>query len=369
VRILITNKIVDTRTGTEIVVRDLALALQRRGHETIVYASILGGVAREIAAAGIATTDDLSTIADAPDIIHGQHHAQVVEALLHFPDVPAIYVCHDATARVDEPFYFPRILRYVAVDLRCRGRVESVAAIPRERISVIENAVDITRFTMRPPLPARPKRALVFSNSDQQLPSIKKACLQEGVTVDAVGAEAGIPVAEPESVLPAYDLVFAKARCALEAMTVGCAVVLCDFAGVGPMVTSKSFDELRRMNFGRGVLTQPLKPEILRREIARYNAEDAAAVCVRARAEAGLQSAVAQWERLYESVIAEFGGVTIDRHAEELALADYLRHWSYESRIRWEYTQIDKLRRLPVLGNKIAEFTRSALTRWARRQK
>jgi hypothetical protein len=42
------------------------------------------------------------------------------------------------------------------------------------------------------------------------------------------------------------------------------------------------------MNFGRGVLTQPLKPEILR-EIARYDAENAAEVCARARAEAGLQ--------------------------------------------------------------------------------
>jgi hypothetical protein len=64
---------------------------------------------------------------------------------------------------------------------------------------------------------------LVFSNSDQQLPAIKEACLQEDVTVDAVGMDAGIPVADPESILPAYDLVFAKARCALEAMSVGCA--------------------------------------------------------------------------------------------------------------------------------------------------
>jgi hypothetical protein len=368
VRILITNKIVDARTGTEVVVRDLALALRRLGHEPIIYAALLGAIAREIAAAGIATTDDLRTIPHAPDIIHGQHHAQVVEALLRFPDVPAIYVCHDASARIDEPFYFPRILRYVAVDLRCRARIESVAGIPRERITVIENAVDLSRFFMRPPLPARPKRALVFSNSDKQLPVIKRACLQEGVTVDAVGAGAGIPVAEPESVLPAYDLVFAKARCALEAMSVGCAVVLCDFAGVGPMVTAESFDELRRMNFGRGVLTQPLKSEILRREIARYNADDAAAVCVRARAEAGLQIAVAHWERLYESVIAEFRGVSPDRHAEYTAIADYFRRWSYESRIGWEHKQIDRLQRVPLLGNRIAAFTRNALSHWARRQ-
>ncbi len=122
------------------------------------------------------------------------------------------------------------------------------------------------------------------------------------------------------------------------------------------------------MNFGRGVLTQPLKPEILRREMARYDAEDAAAVCARARAEAGLQEAAGHWEQLYENVIAEFRVATTDRHAEELALANYLGQWSYESRIRWEYVQIDKLRRLPVLGNTIAEFGQNLLRRLARRQ-
>ena len=40
-------------------------------------------------------------------------------------------------------------------------------------------------------------------------------------------------------------------------MCVGCAVVLCDFAGVGPMVPPERFDELRPMNFGGGVLIQP----------------------------------------------------------------------------------------------------------------
>ena len=47
-----------------------------------------------------------------------------------------------------------------------------------------------------------------------------------------------------------YDIVFAKARCALEALAVGNAVVLCDTVGVGPMVTTGEVDRLRRLNFG-----------------------------------------------------------------------------------------------------------------------
>ena len=51
------------------------------------------------------------------------------------------------------------------------------------------------------------------------------------------------PTSRPEELLPKYDLVFAKARCALEAMATGCAVVLCDFAGLGSMVNPERFPE------------------------------------------------------------------------------------------------------------------------------
>ena len=42
----------------------------------------------------------------------------------------------------------------------------------------------------------------------------------------------------------------AGARAAIEAMAVGCAVVLCDGAGLGPMVSTGNFAELRPDNFG-----------------------------------------------------------------------------------------------------------------------
>jgi hypothetical protein len=54
----------------------------------------------------------------------------------------------------------------------------------------------------------------------------------------------------PEGLLPHYDLVFAKGRCALEALAVGAAVVLCDASGLGPLVTAAELDGLRARNFG-----------------------------------------------------------------------------------------------------------------------
>ena len=73
-------------------------------------------------------------------------------------------------------------------------------------------------------------------------------------------------------------LVFAKGRAALEALAVGCAVVLCDAAGCGPLVTAADFDRLRPQNFGFRTLTEPVLTEGLLAQIERYDPEDAARV-------------------------------------------------------------------------------------------
>src|SRR5205807_663685 len=115
-----------------------------------------------------------------------------------------------------------------------------------------------------------------------------------------------------------------------EAMATGTAVVLCDFAGTGPMVSSENFDHLRAWNFGGGVLVNPLQPEYIRAEIARYAAADAARVCQRVRQEAGLEAAARRWTALYTEVVEEFRGWRPDREAELHAVAAYLRKWNFD---------------------------------------
>ena len=197
------------------VVRDLALALKRQGHQPLVFSPKLGAISREIRSQDIEVTSDLTKLDSVPDIIHGHHHPQTAEALAHFPTVPAVWVCHSGDSRLDGPFYFPRILRYVAVDDLCRKRVESASRMPPSRIEVIWNAVDLERFTQRAALPAKPRRALVFSNyadNSTHLPAVRRACKRAGVNLDVVGHGMGTGTANPELVLPRYDIVFAKAR-------------------------------------------------------------------------------------------------------------------------------------------------------------
>ena len=71
----------------------------------------------------------------------------------------------------------------------------------------------------------------MLSNSataDGYARAIVTACEAAGIGVEIVGLNAGNPSDTPELLIPAYDLVFAKGRTVLEAVAVGCAVVLAD---------------------------------------------------------------------------------------------------------------------------------------------
>jgi glycosyltransferase involved in cell wall biosynthesis len=306
-RVLLTNVTLATRTGTEFFVRDLAHGLRQAGHEPVVYSPDPGSVAREIADLGIEMVESLDRLSRPPQVIHGHHTLPTLEALLEFPDVPAIYVVHDRTALHDTPLVHPRVLCHVAVDEHCRERLTGDAGVAFDDTEVIANAIDIERFTRRSPLPSRPRRALLMSNyatEDGALRAVRQACARSGVDLDAVGARLGGATPRVEEILPGYDLVFGKARCALEAMAVGCAVVVCDQAGLGGLVLPDNWARMRRFNFGAATLTEPLTSERLEREIQRYDAEASARVTDRTRDEAHLTAQVERFVSLYQRVLA-----------------------------------------------------------------
>jgi hypothetical protein len=194
---------------------------------------------------------------------------------------------------------------------------------------VLLNFVDLERFKPSEPLPARPRRALIFSNHATEythIPAVREACARHGITIDVIGSSSGNVCARPEEILGGYDIVFAKGRAALESLAVGAAVVLCDARGLGPLVTTSEFDRLRPLNFGVRALCDPINVDLLDRQIARYNAEDAAKVSEMVRASAGRDMIVDQIISLYREVIAENETMARpDRNEEACAAAAYLR--------------------------------------------
>ena len=336
-RVLITNLNLWPPTGTVLYVRDLALELQRQGHSPSVLSSTEGDIADELRGAGIEVSSSLRRGRPSPDIIHGHHYAPTMVALDRWPTVPAIHVCHDHASPDDRTPIHPNISRYFGVSRVCVRRLIA-EGVPEVDTGLFLNFVDLTRFVPRAPLPERPRRALVFSNyatEDTHLPAVREACRAAALELDVVGAGVGRIVGTPERLLGDYDIVFAKAKAAMEAMAVGSAVILCDFNGIGPMVTTAEFDRLRPLNFGFEALRDPLRPEFLLREIARYDAADALRVRDCLRSGAGLAAAVDNLERIYRRTIDEHPrrrpGTSIQRLALRQRL--FLRlYWSWRNR-------------------------------------
>jgi Glycosyltransferase Family 4 len=350
-KILLTNNTLAGRAGTELYVRDVAVELLKRGHTPVAFSTLLGAVAEELRAATVPVVEHLDSLATPPDLIHGHHHLETMTALLHFPGVPAIYFCHGWLPWEELPPKFPRIVRYVAVDETCRDRLVHEHAIPEDRVRLILNFVDLKRFKPRGRLPEKPTRALVFSNNateNTNLPPVRQACMAANVELDVIGRGVENPTERPEDVLPNYDLVFAKGRAALEALSVGAAVVLFDAAGVGPMVTTANMRTLRPLNFGIRTLQNPLDPDALIQQIARYNASDATQVSSWVRQNVGMDSAVDRLLEVYRDVLEEYQQCARSNAAAELrAASDYLRHWipnltlQHQARARHEALRIE----------------------------
>ena len=307
-RILLTNLTLATRTGTEIVTRDLALGFAAAGHAVCVYTPQPGRLAEEMTSAGAGVVSRLEDVPFRPDIIHGHHHVETTLAALHFRGTPAVFVCHDRQAWHDSPPRLAAVRRYVAVDRNCLERLLYQSGIPAARTALIPNAVDLRRFPLRTPLPERPRRALVFSNYFRPGPVldlIATVCRERGIELEVAGAALGALAEHPEERLAGYDLVFGKARCALEALASGCAAVVCDPHGLGPLVSSENVAELREWNFGARCLQRPWSAAALESELERWDADDADRTAAWIRGDADLSSALERYLRLYQESIAD----------------------------------------------------------------
>lgn len=278
-------------------------------------------------------------------------------ALLHFPHSRGIFVVHDRRSPHDEPPAFPRLRLYVAVDHACSERLDRWP----ERTRILFNAVDLVRFASRGPLPERPRRAILFASASagpRHCAPVAAVCREQGIELDVIGLSQ--EVAAPEEVLGRYDLVFAKARCALEAMAVGAAVILASSEGVGPLVSPSNFDDLRRMNFGFRTLTEPLTAAALAAQIARYDAAAALQVSGRVRAEAGLDALVDAYVALYHEVLNEPLGPGVEEEGRQTASYVLQRMAATEGLL----DRVRQLERIQALADRVRGWGPYRLGAW-----
>lgn len=288
-RVLVCASFLARRSGSELYVVEVVNGLVARGLGVTVYSPRLGPVA-DLVDSRATVTNRLRAIRS-PDVVLAQGPVATSLVLDRFPTSPVVLVSHDHNERWPSTCLLsPVVVERFGVSRVCVEALLEQGAAPGS-VSLLANFVDTGVFARRPALPAKPGRALVFSNYAQDggwLEQVREGCAVHGLPLDVRGAGVGAPLDEPSALLGAYDVVFAKGRAALEAAATGCAVVLCDFAGLGPMVSLAEYEELRAMNFGFEALTAPHTREGVVERLAAYDATDAAAVTERLRVDASL---------------------------------------------------------------------------------
>jgi hypothetical protein len=148
-----------------------------------------------------------------------------------------------------------------------------------------------------------PRRAAVFGNNAADggfVESVRRACVQAGLSLDEFGSGVGRTLRNPERHLANYDVVFAKARCAIEALAAGCALIAVDEAGYGGLVTSADIDWMLDWNIGDRCLQRAHDAQAIVEDLLRIDIEDAGRVSEVVRRRCSLTAAVDAYERVYQ---------------------------------------------------------------------
>jgi hypothetical protein len=329
-----TNIILANRSGTEVVVEQLADGLRRRGHRPVIFATALGPLAEQMRVRGHLVIDRPGQMMVRPDVIHGHHTGATMAALAAYPGVPALFLCHDASSPFDAVPLHPGIKRIFAVDKRCQARLVAEGT-PSKLVEILPNAIDLSRIAARAPLPVRPRRAAALTKHATHLPALRAACLAAGITFEEYGAGPGRLIDRPEAVFAETDLVFATGRSALEAAAAGAGVVVCDGRGCAGFLTRANAEAWIPWNLGAGILAFPTDVEHVSAAIAAWSAAEAAQAAALIQAQCGMEALLDRLEGIY----LEMAGNPADHDgtAEAAAVGAFIAGWvpNYDQNAPW----------------------------------
>jgi glycosyltransferase involved in cell wall biosynthesis len=316
-KILLVNHTLDSYAGSETFTYALAVELQRQGHDCVCFSPILGPLADHLIAEGIRVTDDLATVDDDIDVIHGHHRYESFLAYARFPDKPMILVCHGIFPWQEQPLGSRlNIFRYVAVSEEVKNHLAETHSIDSRQTVVIPNGIDLTRFYPRKPIEAAPRRALIISNNmpEAQRAVIRRACERLDIDLTLLGG-IGKPVWNVEDYINEADIVFSLGRGALEAMACARAVIVCGYSGADGLVVPENFHVLREKNFsGRSGRFEYGESDVVG-EIKRYDPAVPDRLLEYVENDHNIQTVARRYLKLYQCAVDESETNSASTHA------------------------------------------------------
>lgn len=275
-RILLTNHELKSFAGTEIFTYTIASSLKKRGHHIEVYSAYLGDFSRLFFEHGIPVVDELKHLSGNFDIAHVHHNINAFEIRNHYPNLPMVFVSHGVLPKIEQPPLVELgICKYIAISEEVQKNIIRFGIDPN-RVKIIRNPIDETKFFPTSKISSKPKNALVISNKiDFETENIiREACARLDINIKFVGKRFQyVPNEDLPKVINQNDIIFNLGRGVVEGIMCGRVPIIID-AGVGDgLVTPENFRSLMSYHFSGRVYKHNFTSEELVHEILKYKPE------------------------------------------------------------------------------------------------
>jgi len=260
----------DQPGGTESYLLTVARELHRLGYEVTVTAEELGPVAELAERSGVEVACSSSELPPACETVFAHDAIMAARLAEQYPMTRLVFFCHSDLHDHQLPLMLPGAVAAVIVPSeRIAARVRALALeIPTVRM---RHPIDTERFSDAGPISDRPRRALLLGNylNGARRRALVNAWQEAGVECVQVG-QPGEVVMDVVPALGEADIVVAKGRAALEAMSCARAVYVYDQFGSDGWVTPETYPAMEADNFAGQATGVPRGPDELVADLAGY---------------------------------------------------------------------------------------------------
>jgi hypothetical protein len=270
--VLLANDSLADPGGTETYLVTIAESLTQLGHRATLHARN-GGIVSEMAAGrGLEVALEERELPSAPHAILVQDAAMSYDLADRYPGVPQVFRAASGIWEFGDPPQLPGIVNAVLVlNDRLAEHVQVLGEKPR-RVVRLRQPVDTLRLTVTGSLPERPRRAVMLGNylRAARQEALVSALEEAGIEYVAIG-RFGVIDPEPMAALASAEIVFAKGRAALDAMSCGRAVYVYDQFGNDGWVTPETYPALESDGFAGASTDRVIDPSELAEDLRGYS--------------------------------------------------------------------------------------------------
>jgi hypothetical protein len=267
-RFVLGNRLLEVAGGAAVHMRTLGEQLERLGHEVWIYSPRVGPFGEHLRKRGLEITDNLTSLPAECEVVFAQDAIVSYELGGRYPDALHVFrICGD----VFDLWVPPQIQGLVDLIVVLCDRYRRVAdgAATDTPVLRLRTPIDLDLLVPVTPLRERPRRAALLGNYAQRGDLIREVWGAKGVEVIRIGgANQRFDLADA---LAEVDIVVAKTRSVMDAMSCGRAVYVYDAFGGDGWVTPESYPVLEADLFTGQATDRVITAAELERDLDDYD--------------------------------------------------------------------------------------------------